>query len=508
MGLIIKDGMGPLPPPPRELNPVINIGTWIRLISDRDDSFEALVGEEADRPWGARSDPTNPFVAKALGLQAGGSFEHVTASGLRETWTVKEVKPRWLQAFHYLAKDFGRRFPNAHGFLSMTVDEGNIEPVLEQVRRHSEALSHQADLYLVNSLPIALAAGDRPGGAIAFADYLTSIGEDLHVCYGAKDELSEALALIGHYERSGAVLDAVTAWYAAGLGVFPILEERLGPLAIPRSEFARIQEMVARLGNVPDEETMTLTYQGGQYVERIITPEVQARRREEFQSRLRTIEQACAVESAVIPEGLPDLGDQLLNVPFGDAFVPAVIARSDRLFLTEDMMMRQLAARAFGTNSVWLQPVLLSAIQAETMEWGDYCEALVQLAAHRHGPVFVNAQVLFTVFEHDTSTELVKLGALCTYVGAANAEHHPLVASVAAVVNAIWVDAEPPSAKVKTATNLLFRTLLVCDDGTVYAERTRDLARQLGEAPKTYLGDWLDEQAEGTGSGPRPGGAP
>ena len=108
-------------------------------------------------------------------------------------------------------------------------------------------------------------------------------------CYGTKDELSRALALIGHNQRSGAVLDAVTAWFAAGLGLFPILEDRLGPLAIPRSEFGRIQEMVARLGSVPDGETMTLTYQGGQYIQRVITPEVQALRREEFQSRLRTI---------------------------------------------------------------------------------------------------------------------------------------------------------------------------------------------------------------------------
>ena len=253
---------------------------------------------------------------------------------------------------------------------------------------------------------------------------------------------------------------------------------------------------------------MTLTYQGGQYIQRVISPEVQALRREEFQSRLGTIEEACTVESVVIPDGLSDLGDQMLNVPFGDAFVPAVIAGSDRLLLAEDMMMRQLAARAFGTKGTWLQPVLLSALQAETMDWGDYCEGLVQLAAHRHGHVFLNAQVILSVFEDDTSTELVKLETLCAYVGAANAEHHSLIASVAAVVNAIWVDAEPTDAKVETATHLLFRALLVRHDGTVYAERARDLAKQLGEAPKTYLVNWLDEQTEVTGSAPAHGGAP
>ncbi len=498
IGLILKDGMRPLRPEPGDLDPVVATGTWVRLTSGRGECYEALVGEKADRPWGARVSPANPFAAQSLGLKVGESFEHVGASGLRDTWTVKEIKPRWLQAFHYLSKEFNRRFPEAHGFFSTKIDEDDVEPVLSQVRRHSEALSHQANIYLVHGLPIALAAGKMPGGAIAMADYLTSIGEDLLVCHGTEEELSRALALIGDNQRSGAVLDAVTAWFAAGLGVFPVLEERLGPLTIPRSEFGRIQEMVAHLGAVPDRETMTLTYQGGQYVQRVITPEIQAERRREFQSRLVAIEEACTVDSVVIPDELPDFGEQLLSIPFGNAFVPAVIAGGDRLLLAEDMMMRQLAGRAFGTRSVWLQPVLLSALQAETLDWNDYSEAVVQLAAHRHGHVFMGAQVLIAVFENDASAELEKLEALCAYVGTTNAEHYSLIASVAGVINAIWDDAKAGDAKVGTATDLLFLSVLVHDGGKVHAERAQALAKTLNEAPRTYLTSWLRDRSNRT----------
>ena len=356
---------------------------------------------------------------------------------------------------------------------------------------HSEAWSRRAEVYIVKGIPIALAAGDWPGGGIAFADFLTSIGEDLRVCYGTEAELSEAHTLIRLNRRSGGVLDAVTAWFAAGLGVLAILRERLGPLAIPRSEFARIQELAARFGGAPEIETMTLMYQDGQYVGRTITPEDHARRLEECQSRLAAIEETCAVESVVIPDGLPEAGDQLLRVPFGDAFIPAVIARQQRLLLSEDMMMRQVADRVFGTKGVWLQAVLLGALQAETMNWEDYCEAVVQLAAHRHGHVFVDAQVLLTVFERDASEELVKLEALCAYVGSANAEPVAQVELVAVVINAIWAADSFARPKVETATNVLLRALFLHVD----RERRRDLAQalaeRLSEAPKTYLTDWL-----------------
>ena len=491
LGLIIQSGMEPLPPQTVDSIPVVATGTWIRLTSSRGDSYEALIGEGADRPWGAKADPTNPFVAKALGLKVGGSFEHEAASGLHDTWTVKEVKPRWLQALHYLSKDFGRRFPDAHGFFSIPIAEGDIEPVLEQVRRHGEASTHQANLYLVHDLPIALAAGDRPGGGIAFANYLASIGEDLRVCYGTGEELSEALTLIGQNRRSGAVLDAATAWFAAGLGVFPILKDRLGPLAIPRSEFGRIQEVVAHLGSVSDRESMTLMYRDGQYVRRVVTPEDHAVQLEESQSRLTAIEETCAVESVVIPDDLSELGDQLIRLPFGDAFVPAVVAGQGRLLLCEDMMMRQLADRGFGTKGVWLQAVLLSALQAETFELSDYGEALVQLAAHRHGHVPVSVPVLLSVFERDASRELVKLQALCTYVGTANAEHVSHVEVVAGFINAIWPDGSPADAKVETATNIVLRSLLARDGGEVGAERAQALAKKLNEDPRAYLASWL-----------------
>ena len=508
LGLILREGLEPVPSHAGDLDSVVAPGTWIRLTSDRGESYESLVGEGADRPWGANADPTNPFVAKSLGLKIGDSFEHEAAPGLHDTWTVKEVKPRWLQALHYLGKDFGRRFPDADGFFSIPIADEDIEPVLEQVRRHSEAETRRADLYLylVKGFPIALVAGKSPGGAIAFTDYLTSIGKDLRVCYGTKDELSEALTLIEHNRRCGAVLDAATAWFAAGLGIFPILEERLGPLAIPRSEFGRVQEMVARLDGVSDRESMTLTYHDGQYIRCVLTPEIQALRLEESQSRLGAIEEACTVESVVIPDELSDLGDRLLKFPFRDAFVPAVTARRDRLLLDEDMMMRQLAERAFGTKGVWLQAVLLSALQAGTMDWGDYCEALVQLAASRHGHVFTSAQVLLSVFERDMSTELVKLEAVCNYVGTPNAENVSLIESVARLINAIWADTSPADVRVETATNVVLRALLIRDGAEVDAERIQALAKKLGEGPRRYLASWASDATDATGSENNAGG--
>ena len=483
-GLIIK----PTPHRPDNFDGVVAPGVWVRLTPSQGKAYEALVGEAADRPWGEKADPSNTFIAKTLGLKVGDAFEHVNAAvGVTETWTIAEVKPRWLQAFHHLSRNFVQRFPDAGGFASVPTAEGDIEPVLEQVRRHSEALRVQANRYLIDKIPIAFVAGNRPGGSIAFAQYLISIGEGVRVCYGVEDERAEALALIEDNGRSGAVLDAFTAWRAAGLDVFPVLEERLGLLAIPANEFGRLQEMLDDPVGEANEETMSLSYQDGQYIRQIMTPEDRDGQLDLIESRLAAIEEACTVEPVVIPDDLSELGETLLGFSSGEAIAPAVIAGQDRLLLCEDMMMRQLAGLAFGTKGVWLQAVLLSAQQAETMTLSDYSDALVQFAAHRDDYVSISVPVLLSVFERDTSRELVQLQALCAYIGTKTAEPVSHIRLAADFINAIWANRPPNDLKVQTATNLVLGALLARKRGEEWANWTASLVLKLSEAPRIYF---------------------
>ena len=109
-------------------------------------------------------------------------------------------------------------------------------------------------------------------------------------------------------------------------------------------------------------------------------------------------------------------------------------------------------------------------------------------------------------FEHDISAGLVKLEAVCNYVGTPNADNVSLIESVAKFINAIWTDASPADFRVETATNLVSRALLVRDGAEVDAERTQELATRLGDVPRTYFASWLSEVADTTRSQDNVGG--
>ena len=478
---------------PVRFDNVVASGVWVRLTPSIGNAHEVLLDEDADRPWGQKADTTNAFYRNAIGLKMGDEFTHVNhATGISETWTISEVKPRWLQAFDQLSNSFGQRFPDARGFASVPMAEGDIEPALELVRRNSEEWRTMANLYLIKNLPLAFVARDIQGGSIALAEYLVSIGEDVRVCIGLEDEGNEALSFIDSNDRSGAVLDALTAWSAASLGIFSILEDQLGPLSITADEFSCLQSILSDFTGGDNGEMMSFTYQDGKYIGQIITPEDYAVQRDLAKSRIETILTTCKIEPVVIPDNLTDVGERLIDSPFCDVVSPAVIAGQDRLLLCEDMTMRQLAGSVFGTKCVWIQVVLWSALREGTMTLDDYSDALVQLANNRHGFVPVSTPVLLSVFARDKSDNLVQIQALCNYLGSENAEPASHIMVAAQFINTLWVDYLTDEDKVRTATEIVLRSLL-SRDSEQEAHHVTGLVTVLNQRPRDYFMNWCQE---------------
>lgn len=475
-------------------------GVWVHLTESNEKKSKGLVGESANRPWGEKIEPTNAFFAKSLGLKTGEVFEHVTSFGVAEKWTVTEIKPRWLQAFHHLAQSFGQAFPDAPDFAWMKLSNDDIKPILDLVRRQSHAAGVRAEFYLEKGLPVAVAAGDTPGGGIAFAEYLYSAGMQLRVFSGTAEDRKGALELIEDHACSGAVLDALSAWHAAALDILPVLKERLGSLTIPASELGRIKAMTAIFSQGGGGRSMRLGFRDGRFIGYKETAEERAERLKELKARIAKIEEACEVEPIEFPDHFSDLGELLVGLPPRDAFAPAVMAGKKRLLLCEDLMMRQLADMAFGTKGIWLQAVLLSAVQETRMSHDAYSDAVVYLAVHRHGHVSLKQQVLFSAFERDESPELFDLQALCTYIGHSGADLQSHTALGAEFINALWASARPIvvsdvpiDSKTLKATDLVLGALIGKNKNDEWAKWAAALFRGLARDPSRYLNRWCDE---------------
>ena len=472
---------------------IVRAGSWVRLTQDQGHNFEALIGDSEDRPWGHKCDLSNDFVTKAIGRKKGDRFEHVhPVTRATETWTVEETSPRWLRAFRHLSAAFNQKFPDAVGFASMSTGDGDVETALDLVRRKSQVERSHADLYLVESLPLAFVGAREPGGGITFAQYVASIGEDVRVCRGTVAELVSALRLIDQHSQSGAVLDALTAWHIAELGIFDVVVDRLGFVALPASELNCLYSLARYHELFDDREEVRIGFHDGQYIRHVVTVAQQAERLNSLNSRIEVISKECVIEPLIVPDSVSRMGDELIRTPAGESFGPGILAGGGRLLLSDDLMLRQLSSKGFGARGVWLQVVALSALRAGSMSLDSYVDVAVHLAKHRHGIVMLDSCVLHEAYERDDDDDLWRLRALCNYVGNehADATSHTMIASE--FVNSIWDERGVLGSKARRAVDLIFAALLSRERGDEEARWVAKCYRRLSDAPRQYLIDWCE----------------
>ncbi|KCZ93824.1 hypothetical protein HJO_00570 [Hyphomonas johnsonii MHS-2] len=464
---------------------------WVKLRSEQGDRYECIIDEEADRAWGSAASSSNTFVQRMLGLSDGDSFKEDAVFGITKTWTVEEVKPRWLQAFHYLSASFSQRFPGVPGFVSFTMKDDDIQPALDQVKRQGEATREYANLYLRDGVPAAIVAGRRVGGAIAFADYLPIIGENLRTCLGSHQERHEAFETIREIQNKGVIVDALTAWRAAELKVFPALKAVLGPIYLPQFELETLKEILEDQMMDREGSSLSMSYENGQYFRRMTTPKERKETLKIHQERLAEIQIHCQTEAVVLPTEMNEVLEQLANAELAKDISPVLIPIDERALLSDDMRLREWAFAACGRKGLWLQTALMVALDDGHITLDEYSDAIVLLAAHRHDYVSVGAEAMLSVVTRGNSDHLYELLALCQFVGSKNAEFRSHLKLVAEFINRLWKISTLPDLTVMKATSIALRALLTKHREKEWALWAAGLAVILDAQPKGYFQSWL-----------------
>lgn len=467
--------------------------TWFQLNSDHEDVFEAIVDEDENRSWGDTISSKNDFAKELLGKREGDVIAADAGFGVEKQWTIVSVKPNWLQAFHKLSRVFSQMFPGTPGFVSFTTKDDDISEPLRQVKKHSESRRAMADLYLEKKIPASIAANHNTGSAIAFAEYLVGLGEQLQTCVGNFEERKNAFESIKANEQSGVIIDALTAWRAAELGVFGVLSDVLGPISIPNFELDVIKGIVqaGKMETRHEGETMMVSYENGEYYRQVITPEDREETVRLHKERLRIIEEHCAVEIVVIPDELSEMEQTLISTDFAPCVSPVFIRDDQRLLLSDDFFFRGLVESVSGRKGVWLQAVLMVAEKQRKIDFDDYCDAAVLLAAHRHSYVSLSASVLRSVHYRDEQPEMYRLRALCHYVGNSEAEPLSHIDLVSQFITLIWTERRHDLTKIQSATSVVLRSVLTKDRGKNWRYWAAEIFRRTPPEARRYFVGWL-----------------
>lgn len=485
-GLVMMNPSDQLIPSARE----VAIGTWVRVVDQDRKSFEFLIEEGGGRPGENVFGSAHPMVAAAMGKKVKDTFTIRNGLGTEIEWQIDEIKHKYLHALHAMMAGFEQRFPGVKGFSSITMREGDVQPALDQVKRLAENHKNLADAYLVQHLPLSALATAMGRDAIQLADFIRSLDHDLVVCVGHDPERVAARQLIETRRAAGAVLDTYTAWTAATTGAFDILTTVFGTLVVAQSTIDEIRSIAEDDKQLGKGTSMTIAWINGEFVRQVLTAADRSERRKFILEQLESILECCQVLPAAAPDNPTELATTLTENFGTNVLDPAHLSLQGYMLLSEDLYYRQFAQEAVGVDGTWLQSVFAFARETGIVDTTRYSDLAVKLAWRRHAHVSIDATVLMSTFDSDTSFGLGNFRALTKFIGIQDADMRAHVNVVGIFLDLIWESGTTVSLKAMAATGILLEQLT--------RHRQRDwhvalayLSERGGSELKNYINDWV-----------------
>ncbi|ENN89537.1 TPR repeat-containing protein [Rhizobium freirei PRF 81] len=464
------------------------VGTWVQLSGSNGKDFDFVIEEGANDPSGGYLSPTHKLAAETMGKAAGDTISIPQQIGDQITWRIKEIKHRFLHAFHDVLANFQTKFPTSKGLFAFTMNDGDLSPVLDVVRRFAERGEKAIDLYVKSRIPFQLVAGMFNENPINIAGGIVEADEDVSTCLGIDPEREAAYALIRNSNRRGVVLDAHAAWTAATLDVLDIIEASLGPIYLPQSA---LDNLITFRGfdDIKRSSSLTLFHRGGETFRREHTQESVEAREHYISLQIAKIEKACVVAPVAAPNDITPLESMILEKCGERVLDPIYLCTDGRVLLSEDLRYRQFA-KEMRVEGLWLQVILMEARGRGAISAQRYADAVVNLAILRHGPVAIDAPLIRSVIDRDPSGDLRTLDALARYIGSRGADYISHTAVVQEFIDATANDRSLDRLVRQRSISILLRKL-IRHTGDKWPLLIEMLEEQAGFADREYLTGWL-----------------
>ncbi|MGO4003722.1 tetratricopeptide repeat protein [Pseudomonas fluorescens] len=480
-------------------------GCHIRLVCSDNTIIERDVSETIEDDLSLNPEGVDPYVKKVLGEKPGFEYEQEKLQGPVK-WRLAEVKHKYLDAFHNVCSTYESEFPEAGGLWTIKVEDGNVQALLDLIKRQAERDEDFITTVVEKNIPLGIAAGMWGKNVFQVSDLIRVNKGSIHTCLGTAEERDRTIEIVRAYKGKAIVLDTYSVWVAAELGLLESLTGYFDTVMVSQSSLESVRALVRQTEELEGSE-FSLGWRGGAFIKSAFTEAELTEEVRRLAACAEAIGSQCKVVHFDFPSGLDELTELLLEIS-PETIEPYFLAKEhDALLISDDGFSRGFAKNAYElSDSAWLQSFVNEALNDGIISPYAYVEAILGLCRLKHSSVSISTYVMQTVFEQDSTLDLVKFRMVCEYIGGPSAEekshfdlvlrfivrnwlleynstNNPVVESflLASHGNAF------PSAKVKKATSMLLERIRLMPDGV-------RLLNELASYPilrlKGFIVDW------------------
>lgn len=433
---------------------------WVILEGHDGARKDFIISGNINKPEYDHYLPQHEIAKSLIGKKVGEKVTYQPSSGTKNTYKIIQIKNRYVGLLHKITDSFQTRFAGSNKLVSYTTEEGDVQPILDDIKKISEGEQTVRNLYIEQKLPLAFLSGFERGNVIEFANRITDQGHIISSNIGTDQEREHGLSLCNQQDKNGIVLDTYTLWFSYANDLLPLLIKRFGRVAIPQSSMDDLYEWRQKFEDHGDEPLFTIGYRDGEYFRQEIPVVNLKKSYETLDKAIKYIQNDLEVLPAVPASNPSKLEQEILNTPSGKHFFDAIyIAQKENLLLiSEDMGFRNIAKQVADVDGVWIQAILLDCFKKGQIDLKNYAESLYALAVQKHGHLSLSAKDLLSLCNENETLDKYK--EVLGFIGSPTADIESHVSVTNDFLKILW-SSELEHLKKCQATNFILERMAV-----------------------------------------------
>ncbi len=387
----------------------------------------------------------HPIAQSLIGKKVGDLIEVKNNPYQTTKKKIVQIKNRYLDALHVSMNEFPTRFPSNQNFMSVSVENpsGNghsFDAIFQSVSDRHKYASELKDLYKNEPFPIAAIAkmlGVHP--IDVWRGFQIDPSIKIICCDGNSVEREDALNIVEKV-TTGFVVDPLTLYNIYVLELHEIITETFGNLSLTQSSLDLIRSLVEdRQMESRKGRHSYVEKDGDKFVITQVTKEKIDNDRNSLEHLYKWARSRCNIIPAVGKNEPPEVVRELIGMmhpAFGDSLLAA--SGSERPLLTEDLRLRSIGRQFLGVEGVWLQVVLLKALEKGTLSTGRYCETIGNLMEAGFFFITINSKVLFELAAIEEWRLTSRLRSMLSELGGKNVDIVSSVSVAVGFLRSLW----------------------------------------------------------------------
>jgi tetratricopeptide (TPR) repeat protein len=368
---------------------VVAPDTAVVLARDGGEGGFSRIIETEPNPTLAREElaPIDPLAQRLIGLTVGSEITMPDLVAGEVPHRVVEIRDKYLHAHFAALQGFHSRFPGNTAFGSLAIDEADPNPFEDMFRITRERGERGLDLeaqYREGSLPLAVVARVSGSSVLDLWDDLSrGRGAPILCAGGSAAERDNAIRAVRAAETC--VLDPLSAYVIAALGIAGVLEQSFPALGVTQSTIDFLSRTLdERRRDLDGGRRTTVGWNGSHYF--AVEPTVA-----QLQAHGDTAEAALAFARRcrlIAAEGDAQVlsgADQLMGF-LSRAHRDSILAASQHghILLCEDGPLRYFIEGVTPVRSTWIQPMLAFGLEEGRISREQYSAATGRLIDAGH----------------------------------------------------------------------------------------------------------------------------